>query len=134
MARHLRQPVRIDPALDERVMRAIATLPTPGRSTAGVAWSWLTRPRRLTLTPLGMVAAAAALAAVVLLYRRGPGPPVLPRTDTRPFQFVLVAPRATRVSLVGDFNDWDATRTPMRPSPRGGSVWTAVLPLSPGRY
>src|SRR2546430_12130243 len=110
MARHLRQPVRIDPALDERVMRAIATLPTPGRSTAGVVWSWLTRPRRLTLTPLGMVAAAAPLAAVVLLYRRGPGPPVLLRTATRTFHFVLVAPRATRLSLVRDFTDWDSTR------------------------
>ena len=134
MARHLRQPVRIDPALDERVMRAIATLPTPVRSTAGVAWSWLTRPRRLTLTPLGMVAAAAALAAVVLLYRRGPGPPVLPRTDTRTFQFVLVAPRATRVSLVGDFNDWDATRTPMRRVRATSSLWSTLIPLAPGRY
>src|SRR2546429_8229339 len=115
MAGHLRHPVRIDPALDERVMRAIATLPTPGRSTAGVAWSWLTRPRRLTLTPLGMVAAAAALAAVGLLYRRGPRPPGLPRTDTRPFQFAPRAPPAPRVSPVGAFNDRDATRTPLPP-------------------
>src|SRR2546429_9152538 len=101
MAGHLRHPVRIDPALDERVMRAIATLPTPGRSTAGVAWSWLTRPRRLTLTPLGMVAAAAGLAAVVLLYRGGPGPPGLPRTAPRPFPFGLVPPPATPLALVG---------------------------------
>ncbi|OLD94921.1 MAG: hypothetical protein AUG79_07280 [Gemmatimonadetes bacterium 13_1_20CM_4_69_16] len=55
-------------------------------------------------------------------------------TATRAFQFVVVAPRAARVALVGDFNDWDAARTPMRPSQRGGPVWTAVVPLSPGRY
>ena len=45
----------------------------------------------------------------------------------------MVAPLAARVSLVGDFNDWDAARTPMRRI-REGAVWTAVVPLSPGRY
>src|SRR5207244_13434533 len=53
---------------------------------------------------------------------------------SRLFQSVVGAPRAARGALVGAFNEWDATRPPMRPSPRGGSVWTAVLPLSPGRY
>lgn len=133
--RHLQQPVRIDPALDERVMRAIATLPTPSRSpAAGALWRWLTRPRHLAITPLGGLAAAAGLAAVVLLYRRDASSPAPGHAAARTFQFVLVAPRAARVSLVGDFNDWDATRTPMQRVRETSALWTTVIPLAPGRY
>lgn len=134
IARHLRRPVQIDPALDQRVMREIATLPPPGPSPAAGVWRWLTRPRHLTLTPLGGLAAAAALATVVLLYRRETTAPASGSAESRTFQFVLVAPRATRVSLVGDFNDWDAARTPMRRVRETGSLWTIAIPLAPGRY
>src|SRR5439155_889176 len=85
-------------------------------------------------SPLGALATAAGLAALVWALPGRGARPAPAEAASRQFQFVVVAPRATRVALVGDFNDWDATRTPMRPSPRGGSVWTAVLPLSPGRY
>jgi len=134
IARHLRRPVRIDPALDSRVMREITTAPQPrGATLLGATWRWLRRPHQVTLTPLGGLAAAAALAVVVLLSRTDSQSPAPPQTESRAFQFVLVAPRATHVSLVGDFNDWDATRTPMR---RAGSeaLWTVVVPLAPGRY
>ena len=134
IARHLRRPVRIDPALDGRVMREISALPAPGRATlGGEVWRWLRRPHQLTLTPLGGLAAAAVLAIVILLSRMGSTPSAPPLAASRAFQFVLVAPRAMHVSLVGDFNDWDATRTPMR---RTGSeaLWTVVVPLMPGRY
>jgi len=134
IARHLRRPVRIDPALDSRVMREITTAPQPsGATLLGATWRWLRRPHQVTLTPLGGLAAAAALAVVVLLSRTDSPSPASPQTESRAFQFVLVAPRATHVSLVGDFNDWDATRTPMR---RAGSeaLWTVVVPLAPGRY
>jgi len=47
--------------------------------------------------------------------------------------FVLVAPDARQVSLVGDFNDWNAQATPLTPVKRGG-VWTITVPLKPGRY
>src|SRR5258705_383919 len=101
--------------------------------TAPEAWRWLRTPHQLTLTPLGGLAVAAALAVVVLVSRMDSRSPAPPQTESRAFQFMLVAPRATHISLVGDFNDWDATRTPMR---RAGSepVWTAVVPLAPGRY
>ncbi len=134
IARHLRRPVRIDPALDGRVMREISALPAPGRATlGGEVWRWLRRPHQLTLTPLGGLAAAAVLAIVILLSRMGSTPPAPPQGESRAFQFVLVAPRATHVELVGDFNDWDATRTPMRRTGRE-ALWTAVVPLVPGRY
>ncbi len=134
IARHLRRPVQIDPALDGRAMREITALPTPGGATAlGKAWRWLRRPHQLTLTPLRGLAVAAAIAVVVLLARMNFRSPAPPQAESRAFQFVLVVPRATRISLVGDFNDWDATRTPML---RAGSeaLWTVVVPLTPGRY
>lgn len=51
-----------------------------------------------------------------------------------PVQFVLDArdvAGGTGVSLVGDFNDWDVTATPL--SLEGG-VWSTTLPLPPGRH
>ncbi len=113
---HLRQPVRIDPAFDERVMGAIAALPPHRRSPA-----W----RRLA--PLAGLAVAATLLVFFGRSRLFPPP-------ARELQFVLIAPQATTVSLVGDFNDWDSTRTPMHPLRADGPVWSAVVPLAPGRY
>lgn len=49
-------------------------------------------------------------------------------------QFVLDAREvadASTVSVVGDFNDWDVTTTPMTLD-RG--AWSASLPLAPGRH
>jgi len=112
--RHLRRPVAIDPALDARVMREItARAQQATRHPLLRAWPWL--------------AAAAVLAALVIAR---PWSSRSGRSDA--FQFVLVAPRAASVALVGDFNDWDRARTPMRAA-RGG-VWAAVIPLAPGRY
>ena len=50
----------------------------------------------------------------------------------RPVQFMLVAPSATRVALVGEFNDWDATATPMVRA--AGGAWHVALPLASGRH
>jgi predicted carbohydrate-binding protein with CBM48 len=134
IVRHLRRPIQIDPGLDARVMQQIAALPARGGAgRAATAWRWLTQSRRVSLSPLTGLAAAAAvvLLAVVPSWRRlrAPAEPA-----SREFQFVLVAPRAATVSLVGDFNDWDVARTPMRPVRADGSVWSAVVPLPPGRY
>ena len=110
----LRRPVGIDPALDARVMREIAAQPVPVRRPSWVlALPWL---------------AAAATFAAVLIAR-----PWTTRGERQDdFQFVLVAPRASSVALVGDFNDWDPARTPMRTSRDG--LWATVVPLAPGRY
>ncbi len=39
---------------------------------------------------------------------------------------------AERVNLVGDFNDWDTTATPMQHS-RTDANWRATVQLQPGR-
>ncbi|HEX5074687.1 MAG TPA: isoamylase early set domain-containing protein [Gemmatimonadaceae bacterium] len=48
-------------------------------------------------------------------------------------QFVLEAPRAKSVTVVGDFNAWDGSRTPLdRDSTTG--VWSALVDVHPGRH
>jgi 1,4-alpha-glucan branching enzyme len=48
-------------------------------------------------------------------------------------RFTLRAPGATRVAVIGDFNDWDPARGAMtRAGPDG--PWTAVVDLRPGRH
>jgi hypothetical protein len=134
MIAELRRPVRIDPALDGRVMQRIATsLPHRDSGVVSALWRWLIEPRRVVLSPLaglGIVAALLVLAVLPTL-RRGAAPAAAAPSQ---FQFVVIAPRASRVALVGDFNDWDPTRTLMRPHGADGTTWTAVLSLSPGRY
>ncbi|HKW39666.1 MAG TPA: isoamylase early set domain-containing protein [Gemmatimonadales bacterium] len=123
----LRRAVPVDPALDTRVMQQIARLPAhQGTGVVRAAWRWLTRPHQFAVSPLGGLAIAAflVLLAVILPRRRG----------ASGFEFAVVAPHAGTVALVGDFNDWDVTRTPMRRVVQAGAVWTAVVPLSPGRY
>lgn len=52
--------------------------------------------------------------------------------ELRLVQFVLTAPKASQVTVVGDFNEWDPAATPMV---RGeGGAWTAAIPVSPGRH
>jgi hypothetical protein len=135
---HLKQPVGVDPAFDRRVMEAIAAVPPPRQGAPERVWHWLVTPRRVAVSPLGGLALAAAVAAVIVLrvWRPLSDAPLQPGatvTDAVSFQFVVVAPRAQRVSLVGDFNDWDPARTPMTASGPGG-MWTIIVPLTPGRY
>src|SRR5215204_3964114 len=51
------------------------------------------------------------------------------------FNFAVWAPNARRVSVIGDFNDWDGRRHPMRLRHAGG-VWELFVPqIGPGtRY
>lgn len=109
---HLRRPVAIDPGLDARVMREIAQVP----------------PQRRRVRPLWPLLAAAAVLATVLVARPWTRS-TASKADT--LQFVLVAPQAASVALVGDFNDWDPARSPMQTA---HGVWATVVRLTPGRY
>jgi hypothetical protein len=110
---HLRRPMAIDPGLDARVMREIAQASSPKR-------------RARLLLPL--LAAAAVLATVLIVAR-----PWIwnSASTTEALQFVLVAPQAASVALVGDFNDWDPARAPMQTA---HGVWATAIRLAPGRY
>jgi hypothetical protein len=53
-----------------------------------------------------------------------------PRSEER---FSIAAPGAARVSLVGDFNQWHAGVTPLRPV-GDGRTWAVDVALPPGRH
>jgi hypothetical protein len=136
--RHVRRPVRIDSALDGRVMERIATREARRPLVLVAAWHWLVRPRRVAVSPLGGLAAAAVVAIVLVsLPRFGGAPPSRHAPPAaaalREFQFVLVAPGAHRVSLVGDFNDWDPAGTPLHQA-SARAIWSGVVALGPGRH
>jgi hypothetical protein len=140
----LREPVEMSAGFEARVMAAARK-----REGAGVL-AWIVRPRVLRLSPLAGLAAAAGIAlAVLTLDRAGsergaatrvaatsPAAPAAPAdaVDTiKLVQFMLVAPDARTVSVVGDFNDWDPGATPLREAADAG-VWTITVPLAAGRH
>lgn len=137
IAASLKAPVRLDPAFDARVMARVTALPAHRPAgPLGRTWSWLRRPRPFAISPLAGLAAAAGVAAVVLFAMRAPAPHApggSAALDRTPVEFLLVAPRASSVMLVGDFNDWTASATPLRAVAAGG-LWSVTVPLAPGRY
>lgn len=136
----LKEPVRIDPALDMRVMAEIESLPAPAgwRRRVTSAFDWLIRGRTVRISPLGGLAIAAGIAAIVVIDRSELGPTDDSATGITALQgsavqFVIVAPTATDVSLVGDFNDWNPSATPMQMVAEN-RVWSVTIPLNAGRY
>jgi hypothetical protein len=139
-------------------MTLVRAAGAPGGGAAArprLAW----RARR-GLAPIGGLAAAAALAGVAVLGAARASLPVatpaaavagvydtlhaaaasrdtlggaLLRDTLRLVRFVLVAPTATRLALVGDFNRWDPTATPMATAESTG-VWTAAVALRAGTH
>lgn len=50
-----------------------------------------------------------------------------------PTQFVLESRGAHRVALVGDFNGWNPSQTPMARHD-GSGLWAITIPVAPGRH
>ncbi|HEY0928871.1 MAG TPA: isoamylase early set domain-containing protein [Gemmatimonas sp.] len=115
---------------------------TPGARTAAA------RPiRGWRVTPVGALAAATifmvagAMLADVVRQRgasgNGPGPALVASmpasNNVMGVRFAVMAPGVQRVSLVGDFNGWNADVTPLTLLP-DGRTWTTMLPLSSGRH
>lgn len=142
-----RRPVALQHGARERLMSALRAEPPVAYRSSRLAW--LTQPREFAMRPLTSLAIAAGLVgvgvAVGLLGSRdgrqtGQALPVavvnpqLPDSlAPRAIKFVLVAPQAGRVSLVGDFNQWNASATPLVRSGSDGT-WTAFVTLQPGLH
>lgn len=137
----LKEPVELTPEFDSRVMAAIeqeAAHATRARPASAIAWL---RRRTIRLSPLGASGLAAAIVAVVLIgtsivNRDGAtAPPESAATgeQVQMTHFVLVAPDAESVTVVGDFNDWNLSATPLVRE-AGDGMWWVTVPLSPGRY
>jgi 1,4-alpha-glucan branching enzyme len=66
------------------------------------------------------------------LMREGKHPRLFDKLGSHPtkdgVRFTVWAPHAKAVSVVGDFNEWNAATTPLRQLPDTGGVWSAVVP------
>jgi hypothetical protein len=128
-----------------RIREEASRKASAGRGRAPAWWRWWLHPRPIALPPLVPVAAACALVALLLLWMRAetrPAASPVPvaqfatqtaRTAARPVPFVCVAAEARRVSVVGDFNDWNPEANPLERSGRRGA-WSGLLWLPPGVY
>jgi hypothetical protein len=149
VGRVLREPVSASGGFDDRVMRAVRAMPPHGRASW---WARATTPRRqtITLAPLTWAAIAAAVLLVAALgavrtivdLRSDLGSagasvaaaPVSSVPAVKPVQFVLVAPAASKVAVVGDFNGWDANHAQYQAQHRGGGVWSVTAPVPVGHH
>ncbi|MGI9075904.1 MAG: isoamylase early set domain-containing protein [Gemmatimonadaceae bacterium] len=151
IARELRAQPASDLNARVRVMAAVLQAQPPVRRAT--AWNWLQRPRAIRISPLGGLATVSLVAAAAVAIASLDGgmagnrkqvtraASAAPSSSTTryplptpvPVQFVLVTPAASRVSIVGDFNDWDASVTLLHQESRAG-LWSVVVPLAPGRH
>jgi hypothetical protein len=146
IARELKRPVPVSRDLDARIMSAIRGLPRYGRIPL---WLRLTTPRTITIKPLSLGLAAAAMALFAVLgaahasvdftrLARPIAQALFPGKDklapNQRVQFVLVAPDAKKVSVVGDFNGWDVSHAGYQAQHRGGGVWSVTAPVPVGHH
>jgi len=149
VAARLRTPEHVHPSFEKRVMEKVLAEGTalyPKRRFSG---SWWRTERVFRLTPLTGLALAAGITAVIAVSSvavgarmsgRGQGAQgtlraaASVRADTvQLVRFVFVDPKAERVELVGDFNEWARGSTQLKRSGAPG-VWAVSVPLSPGRH
>jgi len=138
-----RQPAAGDEPALGRLLARLAASNVPPRAT-GLRW-WFAA-RAFQARPVGVFATlVAVLAAGAWLGSRFTGPraggertarsvaTAIPASaeGTSPVTFVLRAPGASRVSVVGDFNNWDANATPMAHS-GSGDLWVLSVRLPRG--
>lgn len=139
LASGLRRLGAMDPGPDfaARVMDRIgaaAPLPGPKRRMARVI-GWLTEPRTIRVSPLGGLAAAACLLLALGLFftiNPGTGSGRTP-AGLSPVTFVLAAPSAREVAVIGSFNGWKTAGWTMRNDPATG-LWTLTTALPPGSH
>ena len=126
VAARLRDPVPLSDRVEQAVLERIRAERRNG-ATSG------SQPR--TRRPFIALALAAGVAAIfalgVLVGRRTGGQPTV-ISELQSVEFVLQTAADSAVAVVGDFNDWDPSATPLRPA--SDSLWSVVVPLRPGRY
>ncbi|MGQ0766387.1 MAG: isoamylase early set domain-containing protein [Gemmatimonadota bacterium] len=153
VARELRRPVSFDAGFDDRVMSAI-TPPVLSITSRRQAQPWYRRSISISITGLAAAAAFAGIVAFGTWSIAGGGWGTDQATATtgagvelthvagaigpdgsllQNQQFLIVAPDAQAVSLVGQFNGWDPQATPMTYDAAHGA-WHVTVPLAPGLY
>ena len=151
VAAELRTPVPVRAEWRAGLLRGIAMQPPPGPALekSETVRRWRLRPVTAIAAGLACALVGAGVTALILgaPLRRGSADPFGSLTATMPLpgetttdaggrstvRFVFVAPYASRVALVGDFNGWNPAAMPMRRS-TDGHAWLLDVPLAPGRH
>jgi hypothetical protein len=144
IASELKRPVRYSEGFDARVMAAIRT---SHLSVVRGERAPVSAARRRFVLPAGIAGLAAAAALSLMVLRSGPDPvpdsssiALTPVADTRADERMLLQdvdlavylPSAKSVGVMGAFNDWDPSRSPMTREADG--TWRIKLRLLPGSY
>lgn len=158
-----RRPVSLGDAARARVMLAVQAELMRAPVGAPPRFAWALAPRSLRLSPLATTLLAAGLVGIGVVLGIGArsvagptdgaltpvarntpaaapdgytpsGVPVVPAGATAAqVKFVLVAPQASEVTVVGNFNGWNPAAHPMRRTATGGT-WSVTVPLEAGRH
>jgi hypothetical protein len=126
----LQRPVRFDESFDRRVMVHVRRTYARRRrrGLAGVVRS----AARVTHHPGWAAALAAGIVAIATMgIIRGRQQPAVTDGRHEPIQFVLVAPTAHSVAVVGDFNDWGLNDSALVATNHEG-VWSVTAPVPTG--
>ena len=131
VVQELQQPVRLDASFERRVMVRVRRLYAQ-RRRRGLG-NWLGVASRVTHHPGWAAALAAGIVAIVTVGVLRTRPPVSTSASSvfEPVQFVLVAPSAQSVAVVGDFNDWGLNDTALVATNHQG-VWSVTAPVPAG--
>ena len=129
IVQELQRPVRLDETFERRVMVRVRRLHAERRSRG-----WVAIASRITHRPGWAAALAASVVAVVTLGLLRGRPADGERHGSvplEPVQFVLVAPDAHSVAVVGDFNDWGLNDGALIATNHEG-VWSVTAPVPAG--
>ncbi|MEO7712404.1 MAG: isoamylase early set domain-containing protein [Gemmatimonadaceae bacterium] len=131
VVQELQQPVRLDPSFERRVMVRVRRLYAQRRRRG--FGTWLGIASRVTHHPGWAAALAAGIVAIVTAGVLRSRPPVSTSASSvfEPVQFVLVAPAALSVAVVGDFNDWGLNDSALVATNHQG-VWSVTAPVPAG--
>lgn len=123
LAEEVREGARRLAGLEERVVGELARRP--------VRRSPWARIREFLRQPVPRWALVGAACALLLGFALGRLTAPKPIPQFAPNLFVIAAPGARQVAVVGDFSAWQPI--PLSDPDRDG-IWTAIIPLPPGRY
>jgi hypothetical protein len=126
----LQRPVRLDESFDRRVMVHVRRTYAKRRrrGVQGV----ISAASRITHHPAWAAAVAAGVVAIAALgILRGRQAAPVTAVGHEPVQFVLVAPSARSVAVVGDFNDWGLNDSALVATNHDG-VWSVTAPVPTG--
>ena len=128
IVQELQHPVRLDESFERRVMVRVRRLHAERRSRG-----WVAIASRITHRPGWAAALAASVVAVVTIGLIKSRPDAAPDhgVGTAPVQFVLVAPNAHSVAVVGDFNNWGLNDSALVATNHEG-VWSVTAPVPAG--